>query len=134
MPNLMCRNVWKIFIPAVLYRVTQEEKPDSCEPVSLKFVLLLLTLIHFSYIALKATVPIMYLVFSRSCYVRTLFRCDISALFILLCCYYIKLRSAYGRMVGKTVNCKHLEGNRFCLMYLLSLIFAVGTHPRKQSE
>jgi hypothetical protein len=126
MPTLKRRTVWKICIPAVIYRVIQEERPDSCEQVALKFVVYLLALIHLSYITLKAAVPIIYLVFSRSYYVRTLFRCDISALFILLCCYYIKLRSVYWRMVIKTVNWKHLKGNYFYLTCLL-------THENNQS-
>jgi ABC-type uncharacterized transport system fused permease/ATPase subunit len=47
---------WKICIPAALDRVIQEEKATSCEPVELKFVVHLLTLIHFSDVVLKAAV------------------------------------------------------------------------------
>jgi len=46
---------------------------------------------------------------------------------ILLCCYHVKLRGVCGRMFGKTVNWKHLVGSRFCLIYLLRLLFVVGT-------
>lgn len=117
--------VWKICIPAVLYRVILKKKPDSCEPLALKFVVHLLALIYFSYSVKSCSAD--NLVFCRNSNACALFRCDISALFILLCCYYIKLRGAYGRIVIKTVNWKHLKGNRFCLTCLL-------THDNNQSS
>jgi len=75
----MRKSEWKIRIPAALHRVIQEERPDSCEPVALKFVVHLLTLIRFSDVVLKPALRTMYLVFSRRCYVRTLFGCDCSS-------------------------------------------------------
>lgn len=127
MPTLMCKIEWKICIPAALHGVIQEKRPDSCEPTALKFAVHLFPVIHFRDVVLRAAVHIMYLLFSLSCYVGTLFRCGCSSFFILLCCYYIKLRNVCGMVVGKIVNWKHLVGSRFCLIYLLSSLFVVRT-------
>jgi hypothetical protein len=84
MPTLMCRTEWKIFISAALHRVIQEERPDSCKPVALKFVVHLLTLVHFSDVVLKAAVRTICVVLSRNYYVRTLFLCDCSSFYSTL--------------------------------------------------
>jgi hypothetical protein len=62
--------------------VILKKKPDSCEPLALKFVVHLLALIYFSYIVLKAAVPII------SFSVETLTRAHYFDVTSLRCLFY----------------------------------------------